>query len=312
MKTLTETEWLQNLKSAKNPARSGYKAMYSTWWHGIVTDPALMVVPVDDHQVHRGDAVFEAMKCVNGCVYLANEHLDRLDRSAASLSLKNPLNRSQMLEVLEKTLQASGLKNALFRLFLSRGPGQFSTNPYDSVGPQVSLVVTELRSIPAEKIENGVSVGISKIPVKDPWLAQIKSCNYLPNVLMKKEAVDRGLDFTIGVGPHGDLTEGSTENFFLVDDSGVLVRPRLAGILSGTTMMRAFELAPSLIAEGLLASITERDLHLEDLSRAREIMMAGTTLDVIAVTQIEKNKVGNGNPGPVAMRLRELILSDQL
>lgn len=310
MEILDENRWLERLRNRDNPARNGYRAMFSTWWRGIVTDPVLMVMPIDDHQVHRGDAVFEAVKAVNGRIWLATEHLARLERSAAAIGLKSPLSLAEMENVLVETMRASGLRSAVLRIFLSRGPGQFSTNPYDSVGPQFHVVATELKPWATEKIEAGVSLGLSKIPVKDPWLAQIKSCNYLANVLMKKEAVDRGLDFTVGVDAHGFLTEGSTENLMLLAADGALVRPKPAGILAGTTMFRAFKLAESLPKE-LVAGFEERDLKIEDLTSAREVMMAGTTLDVLPVTRLEQNVIGGGRCGPVARRLRELLIADQ-
>lgn len=308
MEILDEHLWLERLRRRENPARDGYRAMYSTWWNGIVTDPALMVIPVDDHQVHRGDAVFEAIKAVNGRIWLAREHLDRMDRSGAAIGLVNPLSRAEMETVLIETMRASGLKDAVLRLFLSRGPGQFSTNPYDSVGPQVQVIATVLKPWPAAKIEAGVSLGLSRVPVKEPWLARIKSCNYLANVLMKKEAVDRGLDFTVGVDGDGCLTEGSTENLMLVDADGWLVRPKPDGILAGTTMQRAFELAK---AAGTAKGFAEKDLTLEDLRMAREVMMVGTTLDVLPVSRLEQENIGGGGLGSIARELRELLARDQ-
>ncbi|MBX2989441.1 MAG: aminotransferase class IV [Bdellovibrionaceae bacterium] len=311
MEILNEQQWLERLKSQQHTPRSSYRAMYSTWWQGVVTDPRLMLVPVDDHQVHRGDAVFEAMKARNGRIYLEAEHLDRLDRSAAAIALACPFDRARLKGILQDTLQASGLKDALLRLFLSRGPGSFSTNPYESVGAQVTLIVTELKGLPEATVRNGVSLALSKIPPKEGWQARVKSCNYLPNVLMKKEAVDLGVDFTVALTEKGELTEGSTENMVVVTRDGWLARPRPERILAGTTMMRAFSLARQLVAEGLLTGVGERDLSVADLREAREILMIGTTLDVVAATRFEGVAVGAGGPGPVSSRLREMILSDQ-
>ena len=282
--------------------------MYSTWWDGIVTDPNLMLLPIDDHQVQRGDAVFEAIKVVNGNIYLVKDHLDRLERSAKSISLINPLNREQMLDILDQTLKASKLTDAILRLFLSRGPGSFSPSPYDTVGAQVYLVVTKLQPMSEQKIAQGVSLALSKIPPKEPWLAQIKSCNYLQNVLMKKEAIDLGVDFTLGVTPEGLITEGSTENLILLSKSGELLKPKSTNILLGTTMQRAFELSKS-IKE--IKVCHEKDLKLDDLIQACEVMMVGTTLDVISVTRYEGQPVGDGRPGPVSNRLRLLLIKDQ-
>ncbi len=309
IKVLNQKEWLQTLTEKKLHSRSNYLAMYSSWWNAIVTDPNLMLVPVDDHQVHRGDAVFEAMKVINEKIYLVQEHLDRMDRSAKAISLKNTFQRNEVLNILHQTLKASGLKDAILRLFLSRGPGSFSPSPYDTLGTQIYLIVTKLTPVTEEKISKGVSLKVSKINPKEPWLAQIKSCNYLQNVLMKKEAVDAGVDFTVGVNPEGFITEGSTENLIVLTQDNQLLKPVKVNILLGTTMERAFELSKK-IPE--IKSRGEKNLNLEDLYKAKEVMMIGTTLDVISVTTIESKKINGGLPGPVANQLRQFLIQDQL
>ena len=88
IKRLTSDEALAGLRSRSFAHASGYKAMYSSWIGGIITDPALMIVPVDDHIVHRGDGIFEAIKFVNRKIYGLDRHLQRLQRSS-SLELKH-------------------------------------------------------------------------------------------------------------------------------------------------------------------------------------------------------------------------------
>ncbi|HAG91271.1 MAG TPA: peptidase [Bdellovibrionales bacterium] len=313
MEILNQDQWLEKLKS-KNSTRtekSKYKAMYSTWWDGIVTEPHMMMIPVDDHQVHRGDAVFEAMKWIHGKAYLQKEHLDRLERSQKSLYLENPLPRKQLEEILKQTVTASKLESALLRLFVGRGPGSFTTNPYDTLGSQFHLVVTDLTPPSKEKREKGVSLMVSKIPVKEPFWSKIKSCNYLSNVMMKKEALDEGYDFSVGVTPEGKLTEGSTESLILIDQDGFLRRPEPDQILAGTTMLRIFELSETLISEGKLAGTKVRNFTLKDLKSAKEVLMVGTTIDVLSVTSLEGSSLGGGTPGPVSEELNDLLIQDQ-
>lgn len=311
MDLLSQQDWLQRITKHSHAPRESYRAMYSTWWDGIVTDPNLMLIPIDDHQVHRGDGVFEAFKVIDRKIYLEKEHLDRLDRSSQAIHLKNPFSREQTANILAETLRASGLERAVIRLFLGRGPGSFTANPYDSISTQMHVVVTDLTPPPEAKVKNGVSLAISKIPVKDPFMARIKSCNYLPNVLMKKEAIDQGVDYTVGVDNQGFLMEGSTENLILISEEGSLIRPKAEGILDGTTMLRAFELAQSLKDSGQIKSIGEKTFTVEDLRRAREVMMIGTTIDVLSVTQFEGRALGDGRPGPIAAKIRELLIQDQ-
>lgn len=307
--TLTTDQILERVR--QRPATEGLLLMYSTWLGGWTRDAALMVAPVDDHQFHRGDGVFEAIKFVDGAVYLLDAHLDRLERSSQALSLPWPMPRSELRDILLTGAREAGRGDGILRLFLSRGPGQFSPNPYDSVGAQIYLIVTEMKRPSSAAVEKGVKIGLSEVPVKEARFAQVKSCNYLANVLMKKEAVDRKLDFVVGVESDGWLTESATENFVWVDNEGFLRRPGPDRILAGTTMLRAFELSAPLVSEGLLKGAAPGRLRRDQLSGCREMMMIGTTLDVLSVTECEGRPVGDGRPGPVAKRLREILIQDQ-
>jgi branched-subunit amino acid aminotransferase/4-amino-4-deoxychorismate lyase len=292
--TLGTDEVIKNLKEKANPFWPGYFAFFSSWIGGITKDPALMVMPMDDHQVHRGDAVFEALKSKGGKIYLFQEHMDRLERSAKAISLPLYQSSEKMKEIISETLRVSGQGNTLIRVFLSRGPGGFTTNPYDSLGSQFYVVITELKPLAPSKYSEGVRIGKSAVPVKEGIFATVKSCNYLPNVLMKKESVDRKLDFTVSFDREGFLAESSTENIAIVSRDGVLTRPPLSSILRGTTMMRCFELADSLGIPTAEARISEADL----LS-AREVFMIGTTLDVLPVCQYEQQRFSVGSAGAV-------------
>lgn len=307
---LSSDEIFKKINLYSYQQKKTYLAMYSSWYGGIVKDPALMLIPIDDHLVHRGDGVFEAMKYVRGEIYLLQDHLDRLESSALQLGMKWPFSRDHLATILMDTIRASGAVEAVLRVFLSRGPGGFTTNPYDSVGTQLYVVVTELKSLPEEKYRLGASIGKSQVLPKDPWFATIKSCNYLQNVMMKKEAVDRGLDFTVGFDQQGFLTEGSTENIVLLDAAGNLLRPSLRQVLRGTTMMRVFHLAKSLVEQKAIRGLEERDLTEKDILNAKEVMMMGTTLDVLPITSFEGKNIGDGKVGLIAPTLRRLLLED--
>jgi branched-chain amino acid aminotransferase len=307
---LSSDDILKKLALYSYEQKKTYLAMYSSWYGGITKDPSLMLVPVDDHLVHRGDGVFEAMKFIHGKVYLMNDHLDRLESSARQLGMEGPFSREKMVQIIEEVVKASGVPEALIRLFMSRGPGGFTTNPYDSVGPQIYCVVTQLKPLADQKYQEGVTVGRSQVPPKDPWFATIKSCNYLQNVMMKKEAVDRKIDFTVGFDARGVMTEGSTENIILLNAENELVRPRLNQILKGTTMMRVLHLAEDLVRQKQITKIVEKDLYEKDLFSAKEAMMIGTTLDVLPVTEYEGQKIGTGKPGFVASTLRRYLAED--
>lgn len=302
---INDNTFAEKLKSLTNPFFKDYYAFYSSWFGGITTNPQLMLLPIDDHMVHRGDGVFDAMKAVNRSVYLMDEHLERLFASAAKIGLKSPVTLQEMKEIILATLRVANKDNAMIRVFISRGPGNFSVNPYDSIQSQIYVVVAKLTALTPDKYKEGVAIGKSSIPTKSSWMAQVKSCNYLSNVLMKKESIDRGLAFTIGIDSEGYLTEGATENILIVDQKGTIVHPPLETILKGTTLMRVNELARK---NGIPTDL--RCISIDDLQSAAEVMMTGTTIGILPVVKFEDINIGNGLPGPITQQMRSLLMAE--
>ncbi len=305
-----------------NPGAKSYKAFYSSVWDRVVTNPAQMLVPIDDHMVHRGDAVFEALRIIGGRPYLLDAHMDRLGQSSRAIAIPPAFGPERVKELIERTVKVAMEESldpqgaplparefhALVRLFLSRGSGSFSPNPYDCPQPHLYIVVTSFSPPANEKYERGVTAGTFPGPSKEPWLAVIKSCNYLQNVLMKKWAVDAGVDFAISVTPEGCLAEGSTENVIGVDHQGVAYVPKLETILRGTTMMRALKLG---LEKKILSEVRYGDFSVEFLlgEKKMELAFVGTTLDVIPIRQWDQATIFRGDR---MKALCELIRRDQL
>ncbi len=309
---LSFQDTLKRLQGFHFEHHASYLSMFSTWYGGIITDPALMLVPIDDHLVHRGDGIFEAFKCVQGNIYLLTPHLDRLQRSAELIDLAWPMSRSELQETIKETIRAANVSDCLIRLYISRGPGDFSPNPYASIGSQLYIAVTLLNQPDPALRESGCSLALSNIPLKPGIFSTVKSCNYLPNALMKKEAVDLGVDYTVGLDEQGFLAEGPTENLGIVTREYKFVVPKFDRILRGTTLVRAMHLAGNLVDTKELTEIKEADLAPEDLSEAREVIMFGTTFDALPVVSCQGQTIGDGRPGPISHRLYELLGRDQL
>ena len=290
---------------------ANYYAMYSSWWGGITTEPNLMVVPVDDHMVHRGDGLFETFKCVDGAVYNLEAHLARLENGAKAIALQMPWSREDIRRIIGEVLKAGGRRDALIRIFVSLGPGGHSANPYEC--PEPLLMVLAIRLPPPFMASHpeGARVGMSAVPNKEGMFAQVKSVNYLPNVLMKKQAVDAGVDFMLGFDKDGHMTELPTENFGIVTAGRVLKVPRPDHILAGTTMGRVLALARDhLVPSGVLAGVAEADVPRAELEEAEEMLVFGTSPHVTAVTEFAGRPVGDGKPGPVWRELSRLFEAD--
>jgi len=196
------------------------------------------------------------------------------------------------------------------RVLVSRGPGGMGVNPYETGGAQLYVVAYRLPPPFMDAHPGGARAAATAIPVKAGFLATIKTCNYLPNVLMKKEAVDRGLDFVLAFDEEGFLAESATENAALVTASGDLVAPAEGRILPGVTMGRVLELAAPRAGRPPLGAVRRARVRREELDAAAEILILGTTPDVTSVVEFEGRAVGDGRPGPVARMLDGLLRRD--
>jgi branched-chain amino acid aminotransferase len=148
----------------------------------------------------------------------------------------------------------------------------------------------------------------SSVRAKDAFWSQIKSCNYLQNVMMKKECLEKGYDFAVCKDEEGRLTEGSTENLLLVTPAGDVVVPKFDYTLRGTTVLEVMKIAEELVKKGEVGKVVLADVREEDLLRAREAAFVGTTLGVLPVTSVEKRPVGSGKPGPIAAFLHQRLM----
>jgi branched-chain amino acid aminotransferase len=310
IRVLSFDEVVTQLRAAPRSYQHNYLAMYSSLLGGVTLEPQLMTVPIDDHIVHRGDGVFEAIKCIDRQVYGMEAHLNRLENSARMVSLPLPFSTQKIGSLICQTIRLAKLSDCLVRLYVSRGPGGFTTNPYESIGSQLYIVLTRLSAIAPEKYQNGVSLATSQVAVKQDIFTNIKSCNYLPNVLMKKEAVDAKVDFTIGVDHDGYLTEGSTENIgFITADNRLLV-PRFKRTLKGITVSRVLELAQKWVHTQELHQADVGDITAAEAYRVREILTFGTTIDVLPIVMFDGHPIGDGRPGLWSKRFLELIHTD--
>jgi branched-subunit amino acid aminotransferase/4-amino-4-deoxychorismate lyase len=292
------------------PYHREYYAMYSSVLGGVVTHPFLMTVPVDDHMVHRGDGVFETLKCVNGSIYGLDRHLDRLERSARALYLQFRVSRTEIRDIARETVRISGRRDCLIRLLVSRGPGGFTVNPYECPNSQIYLVVSSLHVPTEEEYARGMSLKSSAVPPKKPYFATVKSCNYLQNVLMKKEAVDAGVDYTVALDEQGFMAEGASENMAIVTRDKTLKLPSFARILKGTTVSRALEMVEEAPAHNVLHGVSFGDITMGEAYSSEEILIFGTSFNVLAAVSFDGQPIGSGKPGPVFQFFHERFKQD--
>jgi branched-chain amino acid aminotransferase len=307
---VTKETFIQTLLSQKNTWHDDYLAMYSSLWKGYVTDPTLMVVPADDHVVHRGDGIFDVMRCVRGKIYQMEAHLSRLERSARAVFINFPEEFHHIRELIKTLVVKGGGKECLIRVVLSRGPGSFTANPLDCPSSQIYLNVIRCHNPPARYYQSGVSLVTSRIPIKKSFFATVKSCNYLPNALMKREAVVAGFDYAVALDEKGFLAEGATENVGVLSGDGYLRFPGFERTLAGITVQRVAELACAMEKDGMIKGTKFTGITREEAYQAKEFFIMGTSINVVPVREYDGRTIGDGRPGPVFSRLSELMEKD--
>jgi len=310
LRKITRENLFSALSHDRKPWHEDYLAMYSTQWKGYTTDPALMMVPVDDHLVHRGDGVFDVMRCLDGKIYQMEAHLSRLEKSAKAISLTFPKEYKDIREIIKELARIGGEKDCLIRIILSRGPGGFTTNPFECPSSQIYINIIRHPVYPEKYYSEGISVVTSKIPIKTSFFATTKSCNYLQNVLMKMEAISQGFRFSLSLDENRNLAEGSTENVGIVTREGVLKFPGFDNTLAGITVQRVAALAEALVYERTLRKIRFDKIPLEEAYQSAEVFLTGTSIHILPVVRYDGRDIGNGRPGPVYWKLSQLLDND--
>ena len=309
-KTLTRDEAIARLQDAVHAKASNFYAMYSSALGGIVTDPALMVLPLDDHMVHRGHSVFDTATLTGGMLYQLDPHLDRLLRSAELARVPLPFPREELRQIILDTAAASRQREGSVRYWLSAGPGGFGLGPAECVGSSFYVIVFNQELYPASYYTDGMKVITSNIPIKPPLFARIKSTNYLPNVLVVLEAKDRSADNGIFIDQRGMVAESSNMNVAFVTKDRVFRHPVFDAILSGITIQRVLQFAERLVQQGDLKEIRLADVSVSEGREAAEMMLIGSSIKIAPVVEWDGRPIGDGKPGPIAKKLLQLWEED--
>lgn len=290
------------------------RLFFSSVVGGITLDPAAMVVPMDDHMVHRGHGVFDTALIWEGHVYELEPHLDRFLRSASKAKIVSPFSRKELQSIILETAAVSGVTRGHMRFWLSAGPGGFSLSLKEC--KQSSLYVMAIDGKTLGQPTEGVKVITSTVPIKPPEFATQKSVNYLPNALVLWEAEQNGAAAGIWLDQNGFIGEGQSMNCAFITKEGVLLVPEFDSILAGCTMKRVMKLAENLLTEQpshgtvKLSEIRFGKVSVDDARNAAEMMLCGSGVMVEPVVQWDEQVIGSGKPGQVTLALRKLLEED--
>lgn len=273
---------------------------------GTLHDEKDARISVFDHGLLYGDGVFEGIRFYNRRVFRLEEHIRRLYDSARSILLNVPITPEEMTEAVLATCRANDLTDGYIRLVLTRGTGSMGLSPFRCPKASVIIIACSIQLYPEEAYQNGLVMATvaTRRPTHDTLSPQVKSLNYLNNVMAKVEAIQAGAEEGLMLNERGLVAECTGDNLFIVRDGTITTPPITAGALDGITRKVVIELAASL---GI--PLREAELSRHDIYTADECFLTGTAAEVIAAVKLDQRPIGNGRPGPVTGRIIDAFRS---
>src|SRR3990167_6504484 len=186
--------------------------------NGKLVDEKDARISVFDHGLLYGDGVFEGIRSYNRLIFKLKEHIDRLYESAHTIMLKIPISKSEMVEAVVKTLRANKLKDAYIRLVVTRGEGDLGLDPRKCSKATIFIITDKIALYPDKFYKQGLEIVTVPTQRNTPEALnpQIKSLNYLNNILAKIEALNAGAEEAIMLNSQGYVAECTGDNIFIV------------------------------------------------------------------------------------------------
>ncbi len=269
--------------------------------NGKFFEKAQARVSVFDHGLLYGDGVFEGIRSYKRRVFKLKEHIDRLFESAQSIMLKIPLTKEQMIKAVVQTIKVNKLDDAYIRLVVTRGEGDLGLDPRKCyAGATIIIIADKIALYPEKLYREGLTIvtvpTVRNLP--EALNPQIKSLNYLNNILAKIEAANSGCDEAIMLDSLGYVAECTGDNIFVVKNGHLYTPPQCMGTLRGITRDAILELARKNKIPAHEHVITRHEVYISD-----ECFLTGTAAEVIPVVKVDGRTIGQGKPGKLTLSL---------
>jgi len=255
-------------------------------------------VPVLDRGFIFGDGVYELIPVYSRHPFRLNEHLARLQHSLDGIRLANPHSAKEWVRLIEELIALNPDEDQSLYLHVTRGVARRDHAFPPDAAPTVFMMSNPLVTSPPELVASGVAVVSA---ADNRWLrCDIKAISLLPNVLLRQMAVDAGAAETLLLRD-GFLTEGAASNIFVVRGNTLLAPPKDNLMLPGITYDVILELAASARIPCEVRHIAEAEVR-----SAQELWLTSSTKEVLAITHLDGQPVGDGLPGPLFRQMHRL------
>ena len=258
-------------------------------------------VPILDWGFLRSDATYDVAHVWRGSFFRLEDHLDRFERGMERLHMSLPYGRAEIREILIECVRLGGLREAYAEIICTRGvPPPGSRDPRDCENSFFAFSVPFVWIADPEKQERGLRAVIGGVQRIQPGSVDptVKNYHWLDLEVGLYEAYDRGGETVILVDREDNVVEGPGFNVFAVKDGEVSTPSR--GVLEGITRRTVIELASE---HGIPLEV--REVPAEEVRRADEVFVTSTAGGIMPVTEVDGERVGDGEPGPLTLRLRD-------
>lgn len=273
---------------------------HKIWLDGNLVEENEAKISVFDHGLLYGDGIFEGIRFYNGRVFRLEEHVKRLFDSAKAILLKMPWTVEEVCQATLETCRANNLQDGYIRLVITRGAGPLGLNPHQCPTPSMFIIASGITLYPESCYENGLEVVTcsTRRPAPAALSPQVKSLNYLNNVMAKVEAIKAGAQEGLMLNEQGYVAECTGDNVFVIKNGEIKTPPVSDGSLDGITRQVIFELAESLQIPLRECTMTRYDLYVAD-----EIFLTGTAAEVIPLVKLDARDIGDGKPGEISKKM---------
>ena len=259
-------------------------------------------VHIEDRGLQLGDSIYEVANVLAGVPADEDAHLDRLERSLRELGMPMPMGRAALKLVMREMIARNRIANGFLYIQVTRGALKRDHVP-PADPPRPTMIMTmraqDMAAL-AERLDKGI--GVSTQPDIRWGRCDIKTVQLLPNLLAKQAARKTGAFEAWMVDRDGFVTEGASTTAWIVDAEGQVVTRDLSNaILPGVT--RRIMLEAMTQAGG---KVVERKFTVAQAKVAKEAFLSSATGAAIPVIAIDGQKIGDGVPGPLTRRIREL------
>jgi len=265
------------------------------------------VVSVFDHGFLYGDGVYETLRAYDRKIFMLRRHLARLERSSRAIGLDLPLTEKEWPALLQEAMERNDIRDAYLRITVSRGEGHIGLDPALCGRPTVVIVALPFQPVPAALFQRGVELSLVRVRRNHPAAIspQIKSLNFLNNILAKQEAIRAYAFDGLMLNTEGEVAECTTSNIFFIHRERLCTPAVSSGILDGITREVVL-----LLAQEAGIAVEEGRYEPDALYQAGECFVTNTSMEIMHVRSIDSHVIGYGNRGPVTQRLQELFRSE--